>query len=101
MNNTLTLYVPSSMTTARRVYTERMARRFGGATVTTGYGAWINGEAELEFEDVSMIMSYAEDWDLEGLNVMLRQFVHDLLKAGEEAVMYVLNGKAYIHTEDA
>ena len=96
MNNTLTLYVPKARNLTAFTYTKRMARRFGGATVTDGTGAWINSVDELEIEEVQLITSYFGHGQMMAAHVMIGQFRNDLLKAGEEAVMVVLNGEATI-----
>ena len=96
MNKSLTLYIPSELSILRREYTKRMARRFGGATVVTGYGAWINSKDRIEFEDVSMITSYHNEDDQLAADVLTTQFAHDLRKAGEEAIFIVRNGEALI-----
>ncbi len=100
MRNKLTLYIPATLMSYRMEYVKRMARRFGGATVTEGWGSWINGEGELEQEPVFMVQSWLGHADMMGAHVLIRQFVHDLLKADEEAVMYVLNGEAFIATDE-
>ena len=100
MNNKLTLYLPEGRTLdladLADLYEHKMARRFGGATVVQASGSWINGAGELEQEPVTMITSYFSGMDIVGADVIKAQFVHDLKKAGEEAVMYVLNGTATI-----
>ena len=96
MNNTLTLYVPKARNLTAYAYTKRMARRFGGATITDSTGAWINGEGELEIEEVQLITSYFGHGKMMAAHVMIEQFRYDLFKAGEEAVMVVLNGEATI-----
>lgn len=100
MNNTLTLYIPNSSSVEIReiqsLYEYRMARRFGGSTTVQGLGHWINGEGEMEQEPVLMITSYFGHGEMMAAHVMIEQFRHDLIKAGEEAVMVVLNGEATI-----
>ena len=98
MNNTLTLYIPdtNALDALYIIYRERMARRFGGCTVQEADGSWINGDGELEREPVLMITSYFGHGKMMAAHVMIEQFRHDLIKAGEEAVMVVLNGEATI-----
>ena len=103
MNNSLTLYIPdtNAMQGLTTLYECKMARRFGGCTTTRGIGSWINGQAELEREPVTMITSYfgASDDHQDpqiGADVLASQFIRSLKKAGEEAVMIVRNGEAII-----
>ena len=105
MNSTsfLTLYVPDPDTGATgeiaKLYTYKLVTRFGGATAVNGEGDWINPTTlELEQERVTLITSYFEDdtIDLNAAEVMAVQFVHDMKRNGQDAVMYVLNGEAVI-----
>ena len=102
MNKSMTLYIPDNkqgtLSDSISLYEYKMARRFGGATVTFGEGLWINGEGEMEQEPVVMITSYFKDkGDLQiAADVLASQFIHDLKRQGEEAVMIVRNGEAII-----
>lgn len=100
MRNTLTLYIPDPNTGALSeitdLYQYKMARRFGGCTVVDAHGSWINGAGELEEERVTLLTSYHTDEQQTAADVLASQLIHDLKKAGEEAVMIVRNGTAII-----
>ena len=101
MNKSMTLYVtdPDSGATAEiaKLYIYKMSTRFGGATAVNAEGYWVNPKTlELEQERVMLLTSYHEDEDQTAADVLASQFIHDMKRNGEQAVMIVRNGEAII-----
>jgi hypothetical protein len=63
MNHKVSIYVPVT-TKLDEAYTSTVARRmasmFGGATVISAKGAWVNDKQEVIYDDINIVYSYCD-----------------------------------------
>ena len=96
----VSVYVPSRDAEGQRLATQDvrtavddtiklLSSRFGGCTVTTGYGAWVNGQADIIRERVRIVTSFADDAQVDE-SVIVDHARNLRQRLQQEAVMYTI-----------